>query len=74
VTGIFTATGADETFGITGDSGTPFTVLGAMSVFDITSVPEPSTASLLAGGFVFFSVIFLVRRRKLERFKKCDSR
>jgi hypothetical protein len=66
VTGIFTATGADETFDITGDSGTPFTVLGAISVFDITSVPEPSTVSLLAGGFAFLSVIVLVRRRKLE--------
>jgi len=66
VTGIFTATSADETFDIAGDSGTPFTVLGAISVFDITTVPEPSTASLLAGGFAFLSVIFLVRRRKLE--------
>ena len=66
VTGIFTATSADETFGIAGDSGTPFTVLGAISVFDITTVPEPSTVSLLAGGLVFFSIIFLARRRKLE--------
>jgi hypothetical protein len=66
VTGIFTATSADETFGFTGDSGTGFTVLGSISVFDITAVPEPSTASLLAGGLVFFSVMCLVRRRKLE--------
>ena len=68
-TGTFTATGANEIIDFTqnapADAGfTP--VIGAISLFDVTDVPEPSTASLLAGGFVCLSVIVLVRRRKLE--------
>ena len=67
-TGTFTATGANEIIDFTqnspADAGyTP--VIGAISLFEVTDVPEPSTASLLAGGFVCLSVIVLVRRRKL---------
>jgi len=52
-TGTFIATGLTETFDWNG-AGSAYTVLGAISVRDITSVPEPSigglsvTASLLA--------------------------
>jgi hypothetical protein len=66
VTGTFTATGATESFSLTGDTGTAFTVLGAISVRDITAVPEPSTAGLFVGGLVL--VLSLIHRRRREFF------
>jgi len=55
-TGTFTATGANETINFTQDAlnvGSGYTpVIGAISLFDITAVPEPSTYALMMGGML----------------------
>jgi hypothetical protein len=65
VTGSFTATGSSETFSLTGDTGTAFTVLGSLSVRNVTSVPEPSTVGIFAGGFVLMLSLVFLRRREV---------
>jgi hypothetical protein len=65
VTGTFTATGSTETFSLTGDTGTAFTVLGSLSVRNVTAVPESSTAGFLAIGLVLEIGLIYLRRREL---------
>jgi hypothetical protein len=65
VTGTFTATGPTETSSLTGDTGTAFTVLGSLSVRDVTAVPEPSTAGVFAGGLVLVMGLIYLRRREM---------
>ena len=64
VTGSFTATSGTETFNWAG-AGSQFTVLGAVSVTNVTAVPEPSTFALMLGGCA--GLVFLVFRRRQNR-------
>jgi hypothetical protein len=65
LTGTFTATGANEIINFTqGSVGSGFTpVIGAVSLFDITPVPEPSTFALMVAGMLLL-VLGLRRRRQ----------
>jgi hypothetical protein len=53
-TGTFIATGSDETINFSQASGPYTPVVGAISLYDITSVPEPSTSALVLGGMLLF--------------------
>jgi hypothetical protein len=64
VSGTFTATGGTETFDFSGVSPASYTVLGSISVFNITSVPEPSSGSLTVAGCVVALGLARLRRRQ----------
>ncbi len=61
VTGTFTATGSSETIGFGQPTGAYTPVVGAISLSDITSVPEPSTSALLLGGMLL--LVLALRNR-----------
>ncbi len=64
VTGTFTATGASEIINFGQATGAYTPVVGAISVFDVTTVPEPSAVSLGAGSLLLFGLFILRNRRQ----------
>jgi hypothetical protein len=61
VTGTFTATGTSEIISFGQPTGAYTPVVGAISLFDVTAAPEPSTYALMLGGMLLF--VFGLRNR-----------
>lgn len=62
-TGIFTATGANETIDFANATGPYTPVVGAINLVNVTDVPEPSTYALTLGGMLLLALQLRLRRQ-----------
>ncbi|MDR2462392.1 MAG: hypothetical protein LBD30_01255 [Verrucomicrobiales bacterium] len=73
ITGEFTALTTSQDFTWAGATGAAFTVMGAISVLDITAaIPEPSALELPGLGVCLAAIILFIRRRAI--LPRCHAR